>query len=79
MKRVGCQDLEIFGLLKLYHLKESLTDLPVGAAYVMVFVKGCPGGPPLILELHVHLSNAIDSVYFLPNELEVGFVVLLRC
>jgi hypothetical protein len=53
------QHFEVFGLLNLHHLNESLAYLPVLPRYVLVLIQSSEASA-LFLKHDVHLADAID-------------------
>ena len=61
-------------MLHLNHLDKRLTDMPVISGYLFAGIEGLHSAP-LLLKLHVHLTDAVDRVGFLPDHLEVGLLL----
>ena len=61
-----CQLQEVLVLLILHQLDEGLANLPVLSRDPLILIQGLYLAP-LLLELHVHLPDPIDTVCLLPD------------
>ena len=60
------------------HLDKRLTDMPVVSCDLFAGIEGLHSAP-LLLKLHVHFTDAVDGVGFLPDHLKVGLLLEPRC